>query len=678
MSKLAALAAAVLLGLAACLLVFAALAGQSAVLASDLRDAPEEPASRNRQLFSPAPEPAITVPEFFVVRVNYTSRAELDRVASWLEPWEVHPEEQYFVVGVTRAELERLVGSGLSVQILPNQAGVLSALPEADPAQASGIPGFACYRTVDETLATATGLAQDYPGLVEWVDIGDSWEKQDGQVGDDLVVLRITNRAATHPKPSLFILSSIHARELTPAELNTRFAELLVTSYGVDPDITWLLDYTEIHLLLQANPDGRRYAELATYPYNYWRKNTNNNYCSDTNSRGADLNRNFSFLWNSTDDGSSDNMCDGTYHGPSAASEPETNAIEQYVRTIFPDQRGTGLEDAAPLDAQGIFMDLHSYSRLVLWPWGYTGDNAPNGTALQTLGRKFAYFNQYTPVQAYDLYITDGTTDDFAYGELGLAAFTFELGNTFFESCTTFENVILPDNLPALLYAAKAARAPYVIPSGPDVTSLVLSSAAVVQGDVVTLTAVLDDSRYRNNGTTEPVQAIAGGELYIDLPPWADQAGTPVILPAQDGLFNSSQETVAYPFDTSQLTPGRHLLFVRGLDAAGNWGAFSAVFLDVQGIQASFVSSSPNLLGSTTLFTDTSIGENLSHLWEFGDGSSGSGGGVVTHTYLTSGSYPVTLTVSNTLGTSQAFGMVFIQDIWMYMFPILQDALPAP
>lgn len=57
-------------------------------------------------------------------------------------------------------------------------------------------------------------------------------------------------------------------------------------------------------------------------------------------------------------------------------------------------------------------------------------------------------------------YPTDGTTDDFAYGELGLAAYTFELGTSFFQSCSYFENNLVTWNIPALVYAAKAAQAP--------------------------------------------------------------------------------------------------------------------------------------------------------------------------------------------------------------------------
>jgi len=74
-------------------------------------------------------------------------------------------------------------------------------------------------------------------------------------------------------------MASIHAREYATAELVTRFGEYLVQSYGLDPDVTWLLDHHEVHLMLHSNPDGRKNAEIGLS----WRKNTNNNYCANTN-----------------------------------------------------------------------------------------------------------------------------------------------------------------------------------------------------------------------------------------------------------------------------------------------------------------------------------------------------------------------------------------------------------
>ncbi|MGH2543393.1 MAG: carboxypeptidase regulatory-like domain-containing protein, partial [Ardenticatenaceae bacterium] len=252
------------------------------------------------------------------------------------------------------------------------------------------------------------------------------------------------------------------------------------------------------------------------------------------------------------------------------------------VRSIFPDQRDDPLDDPAPADATGVWIDLHSYSELVLWPWGFTGQPAPNGTALQTLGRKFAYFNDYTPQQSIELYPTDGTTDDFGYGDLGIGSFVFELGTAFFQQCSTFENTILPDNLPALLYAAKASRTPYLTPAGPDALNVALSSTTVAPGDPVTLDATLDDTRFNNSNGSEPVQPIAAAAYYVDVPPWSiTPPPQPFTMTPADGAFNSPVEGATATINTSGLSTGRHTIFVRGRDNAGNWGAVSAAFLFV-------------------------------------------------------------------------------------------------
>ena len=199
---------------------------------------------------------------------------------------------------------------------------------------------------------------------------------------------------------------------------------------------------------------------------------------------------------------------------------------------------------------------------------------------MQTLGRKFAYFNNYTPDQAIGLYPTDGTTDDFGYGDLGVAAYTFELGTEFFEDCSIFENTILPDNLPALVYAAKVVRTPYMTPAGPDALTVTATPATVTPGQPVNLTATINDTRFNNSNGAEPTQAIAAAEYTIDTPPWGVGA-VAYPMAAADGTFNSTIENVIATVNTAGLGGGRHIIFVRGKDAANNWGAFSAAFLDV-------------------------------------------------------------------------------------------------
>ena len=455
----------------------------------------------------------------------------------------------------------------------------------AGQAEPLSIPGYACYETVEETFAAGDALIAARPLLASWVTAGSSWLKTQGQGGYDIKVLKLTNSAVAPPagasKPKLFLNSAIHAREYTTAPLVLEFAKWLVNGYGVNADATWIVDHHEVHLMFHTNPDGRKRAETGLS----WRKNVNNNFCANTNTRGVDLNRNFSFQWNSTaGQGSSGSACSLTFRGATAGSEPETQAVQNYARSLWPDRRGPGVDDPAPADTSGIHIDIHSYSQLVLWPWGATASPAPNGPALQTLGRRFAWFNGYEPTQSIGLYPTDGTSDGPSYGELGVAAFTFELGTAFFQSCSIYENTVKPGNMPALIYAAKVARTPYITPGGPDVSALMLagesSGAGVAVGTAVTLSASATDTRFSTVGGVEATQAVSAAEYTIDTPPW-DAAAVPRALLAADGSFNSTTEALAGTVDTSGLAAGRHTVFVRARDASGVWGPVSAVFLNL-------------------------------------------------------------------------------------------------
>ena len=511
-----------------------------------------------------------------VVRAFYDSDEQLQKFAQRSAPWQVDKRKGYFIVDVNAFDAASMRLEGFRLEIDERRTREFNAPRRVDAAQRAGIPGFSCYRTVDETYATAEALAMTYPDLASWIDVGDSWEKQSGFGGSDMMVLRLTNANIGGDKPRLFTTSAIHAREYTTAELNTRFAEYLLENYGQDADATWLLDFTEIHLMLHANPDGRRRAQTGLS----WRKNTNQNFCGATsNDRGVDLNRNFEYGWGCCN-GSSGNQCSLVYRGPGPGSEPEVAAIQQYAQTIFPDARGPNQNDAAPADTPGVYIDIHSFSELVLWPWGFTPTSAPNGNGMQTLGRRLAWFNGYQPTQATGLYITDGTTDDFVYGDLGIASYTYELGTSFFQDCGTFESTILPDNLPSLVYAAKSARAPYLTPGGPDIIDVALSTSAIGPGEPVTLTASIDDRRFENQNGTEPTQAITEAEYTIDTPPW-DAAAQSVALAANDGVFNETAELASVVMDTSALAQGRHTVYVRGRDTTGQWGNVTARFLYV-------------------------------------------------------------------------------------------------
>ncbi len=519
-----------------------------------------------------------------VARVYYADKATINEIGAKLDVWTVAAKEGYAVVLLQPDEYARLAAKGLRIEVDPALTSQLSAPRGESAAPLAGIPGYACYRTVEETYDSLASLAAAHPNLLTWTDTGDSWEKvkPGGAAGYDLYTMVLTNKSTPGPKPKFYLMAAIHAREYATAELGARYVEKLVADYGFDPDTTWLIDHYELHAVFQVNPDGRKKAESGLS----WRKNTDNDDgCTQERVAqgyyyGTDLNRNSSFKWDTG--GSDDNSCGQTYHGPSPASEPETQHVEQYMASLFGDHRGPGDTDPAPLDTAGVMITLHSYGNSVLYPWGWLDTQvAPNDTQLKTLGRKFGFYNNFEVCQAADCYyIASGGTDDYAYGTLGIPGYTFEVGTSFFQDCATFENDILPRNLPALKYAFKAARQPYRDPAGPEPHTVALSSGTVTRGAGVTLTSKADDTRYNSNGYgTEPSQNIVAARYSIDMPSWKDGALFP--MAAADGAFNSGAEDVTAMIDTTALAPGKHIVFVEAQDANGQWGVPSAAFLTV-------------------------------------------------------------------------------------------------
>jgi carboxypeptidase T len=545
------------------------------IIAAVLLAPSQQPISFSRDWGNLDPNPANAVEnqstDPVVARVSYRDKNDLDHLAQFLDIWSVDEASHTIVAQLTRLQQNTLLAEGRQVIVDPDLTAALGHPHQALGGQSSGIPGYPCYRTVEETYTSMAQIAQTHPNLAKWIDIGESWDKitSGGSAGYDLRVLKLTNHGIPGPKPVFFLMGAIHAREYVTAELAARFAEYLVNDYGSDPDITWLLDYNELQILPVANPDGRKLAETGLL----WRKNTDNSDgCLVANAYGVDLNRNYDFKWG--DAGASLNPCNEVYLGRSAASEPETEALQAYLSSIYPDRRGPSDGDAAPDDTSGLLITLHSYGQLVLWPWGWTSAPAPNAAQFQTLGRKFAFFNHAIPEQADMLYATSGTTDEWLYGRLGTAGYTFEIGNAFFQSCSSFESSLYPDNLHALLYALKATRRPYQNPAGPDTLNIKLSTNVVSAGEAISITATADDTRYSGGETS---QAISATRYSIDAPSWINGTQT-VTLDAVDGMLDQPIEKLQGSLDTGGLPSGRHLVFIESQDSAGHWGPPSAQF----------------------------------------------------------------------------------------------------
>ena len=125
---------------------------------------------------------------------------------------------------------------------------------------------------------------------------------------------------------------------------------------------------------------------------------------------GTDLNRNWAYQWGCCG-GSSGTFSSETYRGAVAVLGAR-DAAGARLRQLAGDRRRAADQGA---------IDFHTYSELILWPYGYTtADTAPTADANdRERSRRSASrwrTNGYTPEQATDLYIADGTIDDWMWG----------------------------------------------------------------------------------------------------------------------------------------------------------------------------------------------------------------------------------------------------------------------
>ncbi|MGH9646538.1 MAG: M14 family zinc carboxypeptidase [Bryobacteraceae bacterium] len=537
-----------------------------------------------------------------VMRVYFRDRAERDRLAQELNAEEVPTTGGYLTIIHDRALYYDLTARGLRVEIDEENSRKLSN-PEVMLDTFYG-----GYKSVEEIYAFLDQKVAQFPTLVEKVNIGASWCKAHPGAcvqpspsnGYDLFVLHITNRNIPGPKPVFWADGDIHAREIATPEVVMRMIDYLLNNYDTNADVHWLVDYHDIWLMPEANPDGHHIVETGgggNSPY-YQRKNGDDvggGGCSwpptAFDQSGVDNNRNFPFHWGCCN-GSSGSLCDQTYRGTSAGSEPETMAIENKLRALVPDQRGPGDTDPAPITATGVYQNIHSDAAVNLFDWGWTSTQMPNYAETRNIAAHMTASNAggngypFGSIQD-ELYPVDGGSIDWSYGELGMASFSTELGGEdFFPAYSCIDNPgcgsaqgIWPENRGMLLYLAKIARTPYLTSHGPDANTVITNPASVPPGMSSQLTASITFA-WSNNAFS---QSVGAAEYYIDTPPWAGGTAIPM-----NGSFTSSTVAVNATISTAGLSAGRHVIFVRGRGVSDfqgfqTWGPISAAFLDVSG-----------------------------------------------------------------------------------------------
>jgi len=500
--------------------------------------------------------------EYVLLTMKYQSTTELSELDLKYDIWHVDQMNKNVLVLASKNQLDELKRLGLEFTLEKEKTDKLFAMTFPQEG----------YRIVEEIYADMCSLAMDYSDLVEVIDYGDSWEKvtSGGKEGYDLYAMTITNKNNPAPKPPIVIDGGIHAREMTPPEVVLEYAIFLLKNYNIDPDVSWMVDYREIHVIPMMNPDGRKKAEQGIW----WRKNTNNtDGCTDSLRWGVDLNRNYPLKWG-VGSGSSTNPCYDTFRGSAPASEPEIYFYLDYVRSVIPDQRGPNDFDAAPDNAMGIDLNCHSHGNVILHPWGFTSSPPPN-LDLITIARKMGRLSGYG--YRSSLYAVNGVARDWGYGELGCPSYTIEMGEEFFQP---FEDVpeIVQENIRMFLYLTKLTDHPYLSIHGPDVVQLQVSEPAAEQGDTVRINAVVSDF---DNG----MEIASAAELFIvpigDTTFQTAKVKSGLQMNLSDSIANSFEEQFEYYLETSNYDPGKYYIFCKGQDINSNWGPFTAQYLTI-------------------------------------------------------------------------------------------------
>ncbi|MBD3415115.1 MAG: hypothetical protein GF421_11875, partial [Candidatus Aminicenantes bacterium] len=340
-------------------------------------------------------------------------------------------QDQIFLVASTQ-DLIELDQAGIiytleTHRFLPSSSQTFSAQ--------GGINGdYHSYLELEKDLLL---LESSYPQLAKLEVIGTSLENR------NIYALKISDQVHQQENEARVIfLGCHHAREWISVEVPYLLGQHLLENYASDPDIKNLIDRSEVWIVPLVNPDGLVYS---IYHYRYWRKNRRDN---GDGSYGVDPNRNYGYQWGYDNLGSSSNPYSPVYRGPSPFSEPETQAVRDFM---------TGKSFQA-------LVSYHNYSQIILYPWGYTEEPSSLDELLSEMSEDMSALMEQVNGTEYEfgragdsLYLTNGDTTDWSLGVFGIPSFTIELPPVdqltggFYNS----EQDIIPifqENLPAALY----------------------------------------------------------------------------------------------------------------------------------------------------------------------------------------------------------------------------------
>ncbi len=391
-----------------------------------------------------------------VVTIDIADPAILDRVVDLgLDLWCCEPRRGPTHFRVRPEVMAALDASGIAYRVeIENVQADVDAEAERIRAGRRGVirppalhgePGgapdagdwFADFKNLDAIVTRMDELAALRPDIATRFTFGSTHN------GRQIEGLRITNDAANEGrcKPVMLFNSTQHAREWI-APMTTMFlAEHLVTNHGSVPRITDLVDRVEFLIVPVSNPDGYVHSWTTS---RFWRKNRRNN---GNGTFGVDLNRNWGHMWGISlphQSAGNGNPSSDVYWGPSAFSEPETQALRDLVLSK-PGFRGHN--------------DVHSHGQMLLHPWAWTSQDSPHAawfleTGTEMRSRILAVHGlTYRPGKWYNvLYPSAGAAVDWMYADRGAVTYTVELRGGRFDPAPSHIRPCGEENLEAFLY----------------------------------------------------------------------------------------------------------------------------------------------------------------------------------------------------------------------------------
>lgn len=255
------------------------------------------------------------------------------------------------------------------------------------------------YKTSSQIEALLKKYHEKFPALTKVIEVGKTLR------GNTIFAIKISSNPDLNDptKPDILFNGMHHAREVMGPEVALDIIDQLLENYGRDQKVTSWVNRNEIWVMPMFNVDGNN---LIWSGNPMWRKNARENY-------GVDINRNYPYAWGSCNGSSSDKNAQD-YRGPAPASEPETQVMMNFVKTVRP-----------------VFdISYHSYSELVIYPKGCNGQRAQNADVVEPLGQAMAKTLGYTAGTAWEtLYSVDGGDIDWMNDTYQVIPFVIEVNS---------------------------------------------------------------------------------------------------------------------------------------------------------------------------------------------------------------------------------------------------------